>query len=222
MSNEQPVLTYYNELATGYDADRFGNSYGRYLHRQETMLLARLLKNNTGAIADLGCGTGRLTEFAQTGIDFSEAMLEEARKKWPSKNFIQASLTHLPFDNNSMDVLFSFHVFMHMDESSTKTAFAEIERVLKPGGLFIFDFPSARRRKLTGHQREGWHGSTAYDAGSLQIDGLSCHKHFGLLFFPVHRLPVWARKLFRPVDTLLCRSPFKNFASYQLAVFRKP
>lgn len=222
MSNTTTVQTYYNDLAIAYDADRFGNSYGRYLHQQEVKLLTRLLTGRNGNTADLGCGTGRLTGFASTGVDFSAAMLEEAKKKWPAKDFILSDLTELPFPSDSMNTLFSFHVFMHLDQHTALAIFAEAERVLQPGGIFIFDFPSLRRRNLFSRKREGWHGSTAYDALKLEIDGLVKEKYYGLMLFPVHRLPSFCRGLFQRLDSLLCRTFLKSYASYQAVVFRKP
>lgn len=223
MSSKAPILSYYNQLAAGYDADRFGNAYGSYLHRQEYALLNRLMKDREGNTADLGCGTGRMSAWANTGIDFSEAMLKEAKRKWPQKEFIQADITALPFADNSYDTIYSFHVFMHLDKETTETAFAEVQRVLRPGGLFIFDYPSAPRRDFFARKRKGWHGNTAYRTNELKaaLPGMRYITHEGLLFFPIHHLPAGIRNYFRPIDSFLCRTLLKDYASYQLIVFEK-
>ncbi|MDX1910934.1 MAG: class I SAM-dependent methyltransferase, partial [Saprospiraceae bacterium] len=159
----QDIHSYYNELAPAYDASRFGNSYGRFLHRQEHRALTRYLNGvNPAQALDLACGTGRMLEFAATGCDASPGMLEEAKKKHPGKNLIQGDATCLPFPDASFDAVFSLHFFMHLDRATTRQVWQEIHRVLRPGGKFVFDFPSEKRRNFTGgHHRRQWHGSNA-------------------------------------------------------------
>lgn len=48
----------------------------------------------------------------------------------------------IPFDDNSFDVVVSNQVFDHTEKP--RPVFAEIRRVLKPGGVFIALFPAIR------------------------------------------------------------------------------
>ena len=224
MANSNIILDYYDKLAKDYDNDRFGNSYGHYIHRQETALLVNLLKGLNGNIVDLGCGTGRLSSFATTGLDGSKEMLAVAKAKHPDKNFILAPLQQLPFDDNSVDVFYSFHVFMHLPAETTNAAFAEIARTLKPGGKLIFDFPSAKRRQLFSAGTNGWHGNTAYRIKELKDQlqpAFDLKKYYGILFFPIQRLPGNMRKHCIGLDNLICRSFLKSYASYSVAVLTK-
>ncbi|MCW4470491.1 hypothetical protein OGH69_16080 [Flavobacterium sp. MFBS3-15] len=41
-----PILDYYNALAGNYDTNRFGNSYGQFIDRQERQVLDRLVKRD--------------------------------------------------------------------------------------------------------------------------------------------------------------------------------
>jgi ubiquinone/menaquinone biosynthesis C-methylase UbiE len=61
---DRAMIQYYDRLARTYDAERFGNSYGKFIDAQERATLARLLPLEAGSVLDLGCGTGRLTGFA--------------------------------------------------------------------------------------------------------------------------------------------------------------
>lgn len=52
---------------------------------------------------------------------------------------VKADICDLPFDNNAFDVVFCNHVLEHIEDD--KKAMAELYRVLKPGGLGIFQIP---------------------------------------------------------------------------------
>ena len=80
MSTEK-IIEYYNQLASEYDENRFGNSYGQFIDFQERRILNKIFKNQSGKILDLACGSGRLTNFATSGADASEEMLKIAQKK---------------------------------------------------------------------------------------------------------------------------------------------
>jgi ubiquinone/menaquinone biosynthesis C-methylase UbiE len=221
---DNKILQYYDQLAKDYDDDRFGNSYGNFIHQQETRLLKKILKDIDGNIADLGCGTGRLTSFATVGVDGSSAMLAIAKQKYPDKNFYCTDIEQLPFDSNSLDAVYSFHVIMHLDKEKAAAVFNEASRVLKPGGLLIFDFPSARRRNIFKSGTSGWHGNTAYSIGEIKkmlAPKFVYLDNYGILFMPVHRFPKGIRKYFSGLDNLLC-SCCTNYASYNLAIFSKP
>src|SRR3954447_7665092 len=61
-------------------------------------------------VLDAACGTGDLAIIAAkvgakvTGLDFSERMLERARRKGPELEWIQGDLLALPFADASFDV----------------------------------------------------------------------------------------------------------------------
>lgn len=71
------IKTYYDQIATEYDKDRFANSYGSFIDVQERTILKQYLEGVEN-IVDIACGTGRFMEFCATGLDISEAMLAVA------------------------------------------------------------------------------------------------------------------------------------------------
>ncbi len=104
------------------------------------------------AVLDIGCGGGVDTFFAAVmvgpkgkavGIDMIPEMLERARKNLREialKNvtFQEATGDHLPFPDESFDVVISNGVFNLIPDKAR--AVAEVFRVLKPGGrLMIAD-----------------------------------------------------------------------------------
>ena len=102
-----------------------------------------------GTVLDAGCGGGALVyaslrEDASrvVGVDLSQKALLHTKRLVRTylpdqENRVevrQASLLQLPFDDGLFDVVFSAGVLHHIPDSPEK-AFAELVRVLKPGGV---------------------------------------------------------------------------------------
>lgn len=225
MKQKTEILNYYDDLAVNYDQDRFQNSYGKYLDQQERQLLNRWLRDyHPKHTLDLGCGTGRLLDYAENGVDFSAQMIAQASAKFPDHQLIQSEISDLPFNDQQFDVIFSMHVFMHLDEATIEKALGECRRVLRPGGRLIVDFPNAKRRKAIRYQKKGWHANTALTPQRMEKlagKGWKLHSTAAFLFFPIHRIPVKVRRYMRPSDSLLCRSPLKHWASYYCIALQK-
>jgi len=114
------ILKYYNNLAVTYDKNRFGNSYGKYIDQQEKSFLNYFFYDkNYSTVLDLGCGTGRLLNFATHGTDFSEEMLHIARQKYPHKKLEKGEISKIPFIDE-FDCIFCFHVIMHQNKKETE------------------------------------------------------------------------------------------------------
>lgn len=211
------ILTYYDQLASTYDENRFANTYGRFIHAEEEALLRKLLVNREGQVLDVGCGTGRLLPFATHGIDISPNMIEEARQKFPDKKLSVSDGESLPFEADHFDAVFSFHVVMHLDVRKTHAMLREAHRVLKPGGRLVFDFPSRKRRKLTQTEQPDWHGAnelTLAEVLELSASDWKLRSMTGILFLPIHRFPKAIRMKMLLPDRWLNRSPWKEYASY--------
>lgn len=225
MEEKAAIKNYYNQLASEYDNDRFNNSYGQYLHFQERQILVQRLGHlSKKTILDMGCGTGRFLDFAKNGVDFSEGMLEEAKTKFPNHHLIVSDISNMPFEKKSFEAIYSLHVFMHLDLETIQKTIGEAHRILKPNGILIFDFPSKARRDLINYQKEGWHGNTALDINSIQQligDSFEMEGYEGVLFFPIHRVPVVMRSFFRKIDSWLGKSFLKKWASYHFVFLRK-
>lgn len=224
MEHTNNIQEYYNELAPKYDVNRFGNSYGQYIHQQEIRILQKILKNTASErILDIGCGTGRLTDFANYGLDISAAMIEEAKTKFPNKQFSVESAIKTDFEDVFFDKLFSFHVIMHQDKNNTKRILDEAHRILKKEGQFIFDFPSLKRRKLINYKAANWHAANSFsieEMKNLVGDRWKLIATYGFLWLPIHRIPAKIRPFLIPLDNLLC-SLFKEYASYITIVLSK-
>lgn len=211
------VVEYYDNIASKYDSDRFGNTYGKFIDRQERKILDRLGLKSGGNVLEIACGTGRLLDYATAGLDASAEMLAVARGKFPEKELVQSPAQETPFADESFDAVYSFHLMMHLPTDTISRIMAEAHRILKPGGRLIFDIPSLGRRSLLKKQQPTWHGRTSLDRENVErlaaglFDIRSCH---GVMMMPVHKLPSRLRLPLLGLDTLLTRSPLRPLSSY--------
>jgi ubiquinone/menaquinone biosynthesis C-methylase UbiE len=97
-----------------------------------------------GNALDLGCGNGRLytqvrsKHATYTGVDNSRELLRIARERNPEAEFVEADVLHLPFPDQSFDVIYSFAVIHHIPgKDNQKQFFREVSRVLKPNGTCL-------------------------------------------------------------------------------------
>ncbi len=100
-------------------------------------------KDEASMLVDLGCGTGCFTEKLQSrfpnadvvGLDIAQGMLNFAREHKPSlSHWLCADAENLPLADNSVDMMFSSLAIQWCEDNAR--LFAEIRRVLKPGGKF--------------------------------------------------------------------------------------
>ncbi|MGA8453770.1 MAG: class I SAM-dependent methyltransferase [Streptosporangiaceae bacterium] len=108
------------------------------------------------SVLELGCGTGndaaRLADagFSVTAVDLSGEAIERARGRFGSMaRFVVADMTErLPFPDGAFDAVMS-NVAMHMfPDRVTRAVFAEVGRLVRPGGLFLFHVNALEDRAL--------------------------------------------------------------------------
>jgi SAM-dependent methyltransferase len=103
------------------------------------------------AVLDYGCGDGKFSYHLAglgarvVGVDISPKLVEQARASASkvglnglSPQFIVGDAQHTPFDDSSFDYVFGNGALHHLDLDK---AYAEIARVLKPGGKALFMEP---------------------------------------------------------------------------------
>lgn len=100
-----------------------------------------------GRALDIGCGAGFITEelaiagFAATGIDPSSVAIEAARAHAAAQglaiDYVVGVGEALPFADAAFDLVSCCDVLEHV--SDLDRVVAETARVLRPGGLYLFD-----------------------------------------------------------------------------------
>jgi 2-polyprenyl-6-hydroxyphenyl methylase / 3-demethylubiquinone-9 3-methyltransferase len=99
------------------------------------------------SVLEVGCGGGILSEefagmgYITTGIDPAEnslnAAIHHSKESNLNINYVNASGENLPFQSGSFDVVLCCDVLEHVQD--LPAVVSEISRVLKTGGVFIYD-----------------------------------------------------------------------------------
>ncbi len=99
-----------------------------------------------GSIYELGCGTARLLRHFRyidgvrlVGSDVNPQMIEWCQANLPEMEFYHNELTPpLAFaEDNSFDLMLASSVFTHIPLETQELWLAEMQRILRPGGIFI-------------------------------------------------------------------------------------
>lgn len=132
---------------------RAADHYDEYALLQRAVL-ERLVESFEGLkilpsrILDLGCGTGTAADVLRRyypraelfQLDIADSMLKLARQSAPrffSRTcYVHANAAYLPFHIDSMDIVFCNLMLQWCDDLDF--VLSEIQRVIRPGGLFIF------------------------------------------------------------------------------------
>ncbi len=135
--------------------DVFARLLGLGANGHNSRLIVELAQIKTGdRVLDVGCGTGDLTLTAQQrvgpsglvqGIDpGSEGVAiarDKAKRSGSAAVFDVGLIEKLAFPDATFDVVMSRLVIHHLPDDLKRRGFAEVFRVLKPGGrVFIADF----------------------------------------------------------------------------------
>ena len=88
------------------------------------------------SILEIGCGTGvDLRKFDDSfeihGVDLNEHALELARKNIPKGKFYRENITKLPFEDASVDFIFTHKLLNYLDDDTLDNGVSEMFRVAK-------------------------------------------------------------------------------------------
>ena len=154
---------YHDVAARDYDA-KWGISFGEIGRKQVLGKLTKLLGPRPGPFPralEIGAGTGYFSlNLAQAGViasatctDISPGMLAtlegNARDLYLEVDTVACDAAELPFEDESFDLVLGHAVLHHLPDLDR--AFAELHRVLAPGGtLFFAGEPSRDGDRLAG------------------------------------------------------------------------
>jgi len=148
------ILTYPEKRGGKWDREEFFAS-----GRDEILDVLRQAQDLGFAVRrqsalDFGCGVGRLTQalcewFERCcGVDIAPSMIELAReynRRGPQCEYFLNPRDDLRiFPDDSFDLVYSNRVLQHMRPQYSKSYIREFVRVVRPGGLVVFQIPDGR------------------------------------------------------------------------------
>ena len=206
------TLTAY-DVADHYDEAYFKDLSARYrkrnrFARQRIRNVFSMLPQLRGKqLLDVGCGMGTFTLEAAAhgacalGVDLAPAGIAAATRMARETNtagahFTRADAASLPLATASMDLAVAADFTEHLDDTTIARVFAELARVLRPGGTLIIYTPAAshlfeqlRERGILLQQEPSHIGvRTAAQLGTVAERAGFAVEH--IRYLPSH-LPVW-------------------------------
>lgn len=127
-----------------YNNEIEGESYRIAEDRFEGV--ASMIEDGT-TVLDAGCGTGEFVNFLKSkkencnvcGIDFSEAAIKEAKRKYPKNAFLVQDVMTMSSTFKDYEYIVSFETIEHL---SDPLAFVlETKKTLKKGGFLVLTMP---------------------------------------------------------------------------------
>lgn len=138
---------HYDRVADAYVTNLAYPHTEEYLAFLDRVLLDVVDASRLGSVAEICCGRGEAFELLGdrigrgVGVDISVAMLKAASATTDSARhcLVQGDATRLPLADNGFDSVFMLGGIHHVNDR--QALFAEIARILKPGGRFYFREP---------------------------------------------------------------------------------
>ena len=203
---------YSQDLVEKYDYHHFGGKSGQYILQKDLQALLGLLPPSPALLLDIPCGTGvymdilRNHGYRTIAADASWSMLKAADLLQPATEKLQSDVTCLPLVGGTLDAVVTLRLFSHFPSNEIVRSLKELRRLIKPGGLIIFDsfrwtprrWPIARRFLAQDYIHEHTPEATRQQitAAGLRI----VDTRWTYLFSPI-----WQRKLPLPVLDMVTR-----------------
>lgn len=140
----------YNKQAVEYSDFAEGGFSWRFIERPAIQRYLEPYISPESKILDIGTGTGRVIGLLKEmgaqesniiGIDVSEKLLAEARRKYPSATFIQASIDDFILPIASIDIATANMVFQYIDNDRLYVGLDKLYKALTERGLLCFTEP---------------------------------------------------------------------------------
>jgi SAM-dependent methyltransferase len=147
ISTEMGIKGAYQDESTArsYVANRFTSQLNRMLHdRQVAAVQGAIDRLRPGKTLEIAPGPGRLTRHLRpsgklVALEYNESMIAQGRPHTTTRSdWVRGDGFHLPFAPG-FDLVYSFRFIRHFRRADRERLYAEIRRVLRPGGQFILD-----------------------------------------------------------------------------------
>lgn len=232
-------LNHFDHIADAYDVQIPEARRLALLARKTTMMEECLEGRRHGRRGlDLGCGQGwyvqRMRElgFDVTGIDTSAGQVALAAQHLGDRSLVSVgSALEIPLAASSVDFVYTINVLHHLPSvEAQRLAFAEILRVLRPGGLLFLHEINTTNPLFRFYMGYVFPSLNCIDEGverwllpralaSYTVAPVVEARYF--TFLPDF-LPDAAIRLLAPIERWLERSAAREYSAHYMAVLRKP
>jgi trans-aconitate methyltransferase len=119
----------------------FGTS--RQVHPDDLAFIERHLVGQHGAVLDLGCGPGHITDYLRalgvdaTGIDMVPEFIDHARAAHPHSRYELGSLDNLDAADHSVAGLLAWYSLIHLPPQNLHGVLTEFRRAMAPAGMLV-------------------------------------------------------------------------------------
>ncbi|WP_379965655.1 class I SAM-dependent methyltransferase [Epilithonimonas sp. UC225_85] len=111
-------------------------------------LFCNEIKNSVPAILDIGCGPGNISKYILNkienadilGIDYSEKMIQLAKKNVPKARFEEMDCREINQINKKFDAVISGFFLPYLNKKETDIFFSNVKSLLKDNGVAYFSF----------------------------------------------------------------------------------
>jgi SAM-dependent methyltransferase len=178
LASELEIQSAYRDVSVAerYVQKRFSDELNRLLHDRQVAAVQRAIDQlNAARVLEIAPGPGRITRHIQPRgslvcLEYNEGMIERGRQACDAAiQWVRGNAFDLPFAAG-FDLVYSFRFLRHFHRADRDRLYAQIRRVLRPGGGFLFDAVNARvSRPLREAQPENYPiYDKLYDLGELR------------------------------------------------------
>lgn len=157
------VLTYAGKMGNRWDRDEFFDTGAKEIEEVLAYVESLGISLNKGNALDFGCAVGRLTQALArhfdtvSGVDIAPSMIDLAHqfnRHGDRVNYYLNGADNLRiFADDSFDFIITMITLQHMEPRYARNYLKEFLRVLKPGGVLVFQLPSEPERAFLRRQR---------------------------------------------------------------------
>lgn len=218
-----PDYIIYESFQIDYNKYYYG---GLKMAKRFTELFRKHVDLKNKSILDWGCGPGRIIRHMPTvignncsffGTDYNAKSITWCSEYLSNINFNKNELeAQLPYDDNSMDIIYGISIFTHLSEHMHYEWFNELYRILKPKGIILLSLQGDNFKvKLTASEL------SKYNKGQLVVRGNVKEGH---RTYSAFHPKSFVEHLFKDVDILehiIQTSNDKNWVPQDFWVIRK-
>jgi ubiquinone/menaquinone biosynthesis C-methylase UbiE len=145
MNTKESIAKAYDRAAKDYAAALWNELEGKPFDQ----IILRWFATQIPAgetVLEIGCGPGEVSGYLQRfgvtclGTDISTQMIEAARAYFPEVQFEVQDFFRLEYADDTFCGVVGFYAIVNLVLEEVQAVLVEVQRVLKPGGLFLLSF----------------------------------------------------------------------------------